>query len=279
MNFVVVGVGYTGKRVLARLPADNASGINRSSVAGLDRPVVAIDLDSHVDQPLSLTEKYRLLYTVAPAADSTDDLRLARLLELLHPRPERIVYISTSGVYGDCNGRLVNEGDPTGSTTDRANRRLAAEEMLQSWCSKIVCELFILRVPGIYGPGRLGIERIRAAEAIIAESEANPGNRIHVDDLAGCCIAAMTNNAPPGIYNVSDGDFRSSSWFALTVAKLARLASPPQVSREDAQRTFSEARLSFIGESRRLDNRRMLAELKPRLRYTDAEDGIRASLE
>lgn len=279
MHFVVNGVGYTGRRVLVALPTGLATGINRSPVAEFDdEQVVTVDLDDIDNVDLRLPDRYTLLYTVPPSCDSLDDPRLTQFSRMLDPSPERFVYISTSGVYGDCAGRLVSETDTLTPVTDRARRRFAAEEMLQQWCSKNECELFILRAPAIYGPGRLGIDKIRAGKAVLREAESNPGNRIHVDDLAACCIAAMTGNKAPGIYNVADGDFRSPTWFANTVAEMAGLEPPPTITRAQAKETLGAARFSFLSESRKLDTTKMRETLMFSPAYTNPEDGIRASL-
>lgn len=220
----------------------------------------------------------RVLYTVPPSAASHGEPRLARLLEALNPVPERIVYLSTSGVYGDCSGELVSESRQPMPRTPRAMRRFAAEQMLQDWCSRSGSCCVILRVPAIYGPGRLGVDRIIAGEPQILESESNPGNRIHVDDLSAAAIAALGRSIAGGIYNVCDGDFRSSTWFALTVARLAGLAAPPLISRVDALATLPSSRQSFLQESRRLDTRKMREVLEIQARYANAENGIRDSL-
>lgn len=279
MEHVIIGSGYTGSRVLAALGAGRAIGFRRSGATAGDGAVVArLDLDEVRPRKLSLPDKYSLLYTVPPSANDADDPRLGRLLDMLQPLPERFVYLSTSGVYGDCEGRLVDESTAPNPQTSRATRRLAAEQQLQAWASSQSVSLIVLRVPGIYGPGRLGIEGIREAKPILLDSEANPGNRIHADDLVTCCLAALSLERPAGLYNVGDGDHRSSTWFTRTVARLAGLAPPPEVSRTEAEQTFSAMRLSFLGESRRLDNRKMLATLGVAPRYADAEDGIKASL-
>lgn len=276
---VIIGSGYTGSRVLAALGAGRAIGFRRSREAPGDGSLVdRLDLDEVRPRKLSLPDNYSLLYTVPPPADDADDPRLERLLGMLQPLPERFVYLSTSGVYGDCDGRLVDESTPPNPQTSRAKRRLAAEQRLQAWTKSNGVSLIVLRVPGIYGPGRLGLEGIREAKPILMDREANPGNRIHVDDLASCCLAALSLERPAGLFNVGDGDHRSSSWFTRTVALLAGLPPPPEVSRKEAEKTFSAMRLSFLGESRRLDNRKMLAVLGVETRYADAEDGIRASL-
>lgn len=269
MHTIVVGTGYTGRRVLAMLPEGRGTGFARST----------LDLDDPSLPGPQLPTEYALLYTVPPHPDSAGDERLKRLLSLLDPSPVRFVYLSTTGVYGDRRGHEVTEDDKPDPATERARRRLAAETLLASWCDDRHTEHVILRVPGIYGPGRLGIARIEAGEPLIREADAGPGNRIHIDDLAACCLRALSADAPPGIYNVGDGDHRSSTAFAKSVARLAGLESPPEISREEAESTLSEARLSFLGESRIVHTGKMRDVLGFTPRHTDPEAGIQASLE
>ena len=268
MHSLVCGPGYTGKRVIALL------GSTCTTTVG--RPAHDLD-DPGTDVPVPATE-YSLLYTIPPSGDGTDDRRLSRLLAALDPVPKRFVYLSTSGVYGDRGGALTDEDLGPAPATSRAIRRRSAELQLIDWCQRMDVPLVILRVPGIYGPDRLGIERIRAGLPLIRESEAGPGNRIHVDDLAACCVRALEEDAPSGIFNVGDGDHRSATWFAKTVAETAGLAMPPEVSRAEAERTFSESRLSFLRESRTLDTTMMRDVLGFEPRYTDPVLGIRASV-
>lgn len=273
----MIGAGYVGSRVLDHFALDEAVAYGRSPKAVAGRVFRHLDLEQ--DAPL-LTEPMpdRVLYTVPPSASSNGDPRLARFLAALNAAPARIVYLSTSGVYGDCGGELVSESRYPAPRAPRAMRRFAAEQLLQEWCSKSASTCIILRVPAIYGPGRLGVDRIIAGEPLIIESEANPGNRIHIDDLSAAAIAALGCSIPGGIYNVCDGDFRSSTWFALSVARLAGLAAPPIISWAEAVATLSSSRLSFLQESRKLDTRKMHEVLGVRARYSNTEEGIRASL-
>jgi nucleoside-diphosphate-sugar epimerase len=268
MQVVVVGAGYTGRRVLQRL----------GPAAGLALTRPEFDLDKPPPAIPRLKGNYQLLYTVPPRPVGDTDQRLATLLSLLDPRPERLVYLSTTGVYGGRDGKRVDETTEPAPATERAARRVAAESLLTTWCIEHDTELVILRVPGIYGPDRLGIERLRNAAPVIAETDAGPGNRIHVDDLVSCCIRALDREAPAGIYNVGDGDHRSTTSFAKSVARLAGIPAPPEVSRAEAEQTFSDARLSFLRESRIVDTRQMRDVLGVVPRYTDPEAGIRASL-
>jgi len=276
-SILVVGTGYVGGRVLATVPVGAASGLNRTERRAA-QSIHRYDLDTGGPLPLKLPERYRVLYTVAPAANSTDDPRLQHFLATLRPAPECFVYISTTGVYGDRGGQLVHEHDELRPQTARARRRQAAERALQEWGRVTGVRICILRAPGIYGPGRLGIERIRAGQPVLLEVDANPGNRIHVDDLVSCCVAALSNPDASGVCNVGDGDFRSSTAFAHAVARQAGLPAPPAISRKQAEQAFSAERRSFLAESRRIDTQRMREVLGVIPRYANAEDGIRASL-
>lgn len=263
---LVVGVGYLGGRFLEQ--NNDAHGLTR----------VGYDLDKDGPLPVDLPVSYTVLYTVPPSQESQSDLRLQRLLNVLDPAPTRFVYISTTGVYGDHAGAAVGEETPANPGSDHAARRVAAENVLNSWAAGNGCAAVVLRVPGIYGPGRLGIDRISEGSPVIDEGDAGPGNRIHVDDLAACCIAAMSSDIPAGVYNVGDGDHRTSTWFSNEVARQCELPTPPTISMEDARREFSPVRMSFLGESRRVDTKKMRGVLRVKLKYPNPEDGIAASI-
>lgn len=275
---LVVGAGYVGQRFLARQPAGSSVGLSRSSISSPQR-IELFNLDAGGELPLTLPSQYTVLYTVPPARNSLADVRLERLLSLLQPVPQRFVYISTTGVYGNRDGATVDEASPLNPETDRARKRIAAEELLQSWGAQSGCDIVILRAPGIYGPGRLGVERLQEHAPVIAEHDASPGNRIHADDLVSCCEAALTRDAPPGIYNVGDGDHRTSTWFTNEVASQCGLQAPPTITMRQAEREFTPMRLSFLRESRRVDTSKMRDVLGVTPRYANAEDGIRASLQ
>ncbi len=265
---LVIGVGYLGQRF-----CDKAQG----DVQRLSRPEFDLDATGslHVEPP----EDYSLLYTVPPSRESSNDIRLENLLAALTPAPRRFVYISTTGVYGDHGGATVNEDTPVNPGSDNAARRVAAERAVAEWAGSVGCEHVILRVPGIYGPGRLGIARIREGSPTVRDEDVGPGNRIHVDDLVTCCIAALDDRTPGGIYNVGDGDHRTSAWFTSEVARLAGLPEPPTITMEDAEKQFTPMRLSFLRDQRRVDTTKMRKVLGVTPRYPDAADGIRASLD
>ncbi len=273
MLTLIAGTGYTGHRVLERLPADSAVGLSRSPI-DTDHEMHVVDFDELESLPVSLPDHYSVLYTCPPVDDY--DERLWRFLAALTPRPDRFVYISTTGVYGDRGGATVDEYAAVRAENPMAGRRVAAEALVSNWAAEYCPGLVILRVPGIYGPGRLGLDRIAEGSANIREEEASPGNRIHVDDLASCCIAALRGDTPPGIYNVGDGDNRSATWFADEVARQAGLPEPPKISRAQAEKEFSPMRLAFLASSRVVDTTKMreVLGITPR----SPEQGIRDSL-
>ena len=271
MITLFVGAGYTGARVIKRLPGVVALG---RSWSGEQR----LDLDSDNRLQLELPERYAVIYSVPPAPDQPGDPRLGRFLAMLPHAPERIVYLSTTGVYGNRDGDRVDESSEPRPESASAERRLAAERMLAEWCTGRQTTAVVLRVPGIYGPGRLGTDRIRAGMPVLEDKAANPGNRIHVDDLATCCVAALSSGVPDGIYNVGDGDHRSGSWFSNEVARQAGLPPLPAISLAEARKTFSPMRLAFLRESRMVDTTKMREVLGVTPKYGDAADGIAASL-
>lgn len=277
MQFVIAGTGYTGSRVLSALNDGVGIGRNPADATPQDR-FFARDLDAPSIEPIRLDGRCALLYTIPPGRDPAGDMRLTRLIDAINPSPQRFVYLSTTGVYGDRQAAMTDESIPRAPMSDRAKQRAASERQLLRACTEKDCDAVILRVPGIYGPGRLRLRQLRTGMPVLREQDAHPGSRIHVDDLVRCCIAALQTATPPGIYNVGDGDFRSTTWFASKVAQLAGLAPPPTISRETAERTLSPLRLSFLRESRKIDTTKMREVLGVIPHYEDPEEGIRASL-
>ncbi len=285
-HVLIAGCGYVGQQLAVRLHQHfDVTSLVRTAerVAELERlgiRALAIDFD-RVRAGVSIPERLdqeAILYLTPPPVLGESDLRLDRFLQLASVPPHTFVYMSTTGVYGDTAGAAVDESSPVQPRTDRARRRVSAEEMTRVWCNERRVRRVVLRVPGIYGPDRLPLERLRHVEPVVREREAGINNRIHVDDLVEACVRAIVNPEARGVYNVTDGQPLSSTAFMNLVAKAAGLPLPPQVSMEEAQLTFSPERLSFLNESRRVSNERMLKHLGVALKYGDVEAGIRASL-
>jgi nucleoside-diphosphate-sugar epimerase len=285
-HVLIIGCGYVGARLAQRLKVNfEVTAVVRSpaSVKALEQQgikAVALDFDkarlgAHIPERL---EQAATFYLTPPPPQGESDLRLDRFLQLAAVPPASFIYMSTTGVYGDTKGALVDESTPVAPQSERARRRVSAEEMIRVWCTERRVRRVILRVPGIYGPGRLPLERLRAHEPVVHPDEAGISNRIHVDDLVEACVVAATNTEARGVYNVTDGNSCSSTDFLDRVAHLADLPSPPRVSMDEAQLTFSPERLSFLNESRRVSNERMIKHLGVKLQYADMDEGIRQAL-
>jgi len=193
--------------------------------------------------------------------------------------PAKVVYISTSGVYGDCGGDWVTEETPVNPQTSRAKRRLDAETALSTWGAQVGTAVVILRVTGIYGPGRLPLARLQQGHPVLVEAESPPTNRIHADDLAAVCVAAADRAAGGEIFNVSDGQPGTMTQYFNAAADLLGLPRPPQVSMAQAQQVMSPMMLSYLTETRRMDNRKLREQLGVTLRYPELESGLKNVVE
>lgn len=231
-------------------------------------------INADLDKPESLPQlSGRVIISAPPAGDGEHDLRMTHLIASLVD-VEVVVYISTSGVYGDCAGQRIDELHPPNPLTDRAKRRLDAELQLQGWAASSGARLAILRVPGIYGPGRLPLARLREGRPVLKPEQAPVSNRIHAEDLAQALWLAAERG--DGVYNISDGTPDSMSHYFLRVAEHYGLAQPPLIDWDQAQQLFSPALLSFYRESRQLDIRKARRELGYTPRYPDLASGLAA---
>jgi nucleoside-diphosphate-sugar epimerase len=225
----------------------------------------------------SLEPADAVLHCAPPPQTGECDTRTANLLAALEGKrilPTCFVYISTSGVYGDCGGALVDETRAVNPQSARAKRRVHAEEQLALWCTRHGIALVVLRAPGIYAADRLPLERLRAGTPALRAQDDVHTNHIHADDLAAICARALDDDAPAGIYNASDDtQLMMGEWFDL-VADRAGLPRPPRIPRSEASQRIPPGLLSFMSESRRLDNRRLKSVLGVRLRYPTIREGL-----
>jgi nucleoside-diphosphate-sugar epimerase len=237
-----------------------------------------------LDVPFSLRGlpvRGSFLYYFAPPPDGGETDPRARAFLAAIPageEPAKAVYMSTTAVYGDSGGAWVTEEAPAAPATARGRRRLDAEGAFLSWGAGRGVPVVILRVSGIYGPGRLPVEAVRRGAPVVREGEAPWTNRIHADDLAAVCVAAMERGRDRAVYNVSDGSPGTITQYYNAVADLLGLPRPPAVSMEDARQVMSPGMLSYLSESRRLDARRMREELGVTLRYPDLAAGLPSCL-
>ncbi len=275
----VVGCGDVGRRLGQALMAAGhpvTALVRRPDsarrLASLGMTVSVVDLDSQT--PPAVEAKW-IFYLVPPPGEGEDDPRLGRFLRAQDGAgPEALVLLSTTAVYGDAGGTWVDESVPPRPATARGRRRLEAERRAVDAARRWSARLAILRVAGIYGPGRLPLERLRRGEPVLAPECSPPSNRIHVDDLVDACLAAAERGE--GVYNVADGHPSPMSDYFEGIARLFDLPSPPRIDRAEAERCLSPGMLSYLSESRRIDNSRLLRLLGRPLRYPDLTSGLPA---
>jgi nucleoside-diphosphate-sugar epimerase len=282
----VVGCGYTGRRLLnlCRDAQRDFLGTVRSD-ASLDALRAAgaraevLDLDAPGGQLPDAWSKDRVVVYMAPPPEDGDaDTRLRAFLARLRALPRSVVYLSTTAVYGDTGGATVDEDTPPAPASARGRRRRDAELALLEWSAATGVPVRILRVPGIYGPGRLPLERLRQGAPMVREADAGPGNRIHVDDLAAACLAAADFSGSETIFNVGDGSHASTTAYFRAVARAAGLPAPPELPLDELLAQVTPAMRGFLVEQRRVDTTRMREVLGFSPRYARLEDGVAASL-
>jgi nucleoside-diphosphate-sugar epimerase len=287
-HILIVGCGDIGRRVakLWQKSGKSVHGIVRSK-AGLDLleqlkiHTHPADLDN-INSLNNIPTKNALLYYFAPPpAKGVEDTRMNHFLKNLDKNalPNQLIYISTSGVYGDQQGQLINEQTPANPQVARAKRRYHAEQQLQQWGKQNSVAITILRVGGIYGPKRLPLQRLKDHVPMLHENLAPQTNRIHADDLAQVCVAAASKKAAGEIYNVSDGTNSNMTEYFNTIADFCNLDRPPLVDWNKAEKTINKGMLSYLKESRRMDNSKMTKDLKIKLIYPTLIDGLKSCVE
>ena len=275
---LIVGCGDIGLRVLRllqprwRVLALTSSPHRREAL----RAAGAVPLVGNLDDAPTLGRLAALadavLHLAPPPTQGNADRRTRHLLQALarSARVQRLVYASTSGVYGDAGGERFDETRAVNPSTDRARRRVDAEMRVRHHGRALGVRTCILRVPGIYALDREGgdpRERVRRGAPVLACADDVYTNHIHADDLARACVAALLRAAPQRIYHVSDSSELKMGDHFDAVADAFGLPRPPRMTRDEAARSLSPVQMSFLSESRRLDNRRLTRELRLHLRY------------
>jgi nucleoside-diphosphate-sugar epimerase len=282
-DVLIVGCGDIGERVavLERSAGRHVTGLVQSGTSAQRLRAAGIQpITANLDMPASLRNlpaRGALIYYFAPPPEKgVTDPRMETFVSVLDSSglPTRVVLISTTGVYGDCRGEWVTEDRPPNPQADRARRRLAAETSLRHWSEKSGVPIVILRVPGIYGRGYLPEARLRAGEPVLREEESPFSNRIHADDLARVCFIAGHHDNPGILYNVSDGHPTTMTDFFYRVADMLGIPRPPAITLEQARQQLGEGMLSYLAESKRIDNRRLREELGVELMYPDLIAGL-----
>ena len=276
-RLLIVGCGDVGMRLIPLLRSrfrvfaltSQSERLSELRSAGVT-PILG-----NLDSPQSL---YRLkgladivVHLAPPPLLGSLDQRTRNLVAIL-PRHGKLVYVSTTGVYGDCKGAFFDETRPVAPVNARAERRVDAERVLRRWARHHEGKLSILRVPGIYAADRLPLERLRQGTPALLDADDVYTNHIHADDLAQIIALALFRAQPLRVYHTVDDSALKMGDYFDQVAAAFKLPLPPRVPRAELSKQVSPMLLSFMSESRRLSNQRMKTELGVRLRWPAVSD-------
>lgn len=270
---LIVGCGDVGLRIARQLQNAGATvtGIVRRDAAAIQLREAGVtphrlDLDAEIASALPAAST--VFWCAPPPRAGVVDTRVRRYLPQLAGR--RVVYGSTTGVYGDCGGRWIDENEPTVPLHDRGRRRLDAETALRA----AGLDAVVLRIPGIYGPGRWPLARLRAGTPVIDPAEAPPSNRIHAEDLAAVALRAAERGVAGQVYHVGDGHPTTMTDYFFRIADHFGIPRPPAISYAEARKVFTPAQWSFIEGAKRLQVTRMRDVLGFTPRYTDLSQAL-----
>lgn len=278
-HLFIVGCGAIGRRIasLALTQGVSVSTFNRGEAGVQGTQHYTGNLDDSTTLHGLPTRGAGVIYLAPPPGGGNQETRVANFLAAIPAgeEPAKIVYISTSGVYGDCGGDVVTEQTEPNPQTSRGKRRLHGEQLFLAWGRDRAVPVVILRVTAIYALDRLPVTQLTSGQPVLREEEAHPSNRIHADDLSRICLAALEKGKDGDIFNVSDGSSVTMTGYFNAAADALGLPRPPQVTMEEARRVMTPLMISYFSESRVVDSSKMLRELGITLLYPDLEAGLK----
>jgi len=286
-TIILVGFGYMANRVANQLQQKEL--ISDRDIFSLSRaPSISLSWLQHMSYDLDnenslfshpeIFDHSSILYLIPPPSKGKSDPRMAHFLQLIkqsNALPDKITLISTTGVYGNCHGEWVDESCEVNPNVDRAYRRVDAENQLHKFCLESDIDSNILRVSGIYAEDKLPLARIKKQLPIVNESDSPYSNRIHAEDLATICchslVPELSDHNYTGIYNCSDNSPSTMYEYFTRLAETYHLPTPPVIDMQQAQDQLSTGMLSYMQESRRISNKKLLADFKIELTYPSLE--------
>ena len=283
-NIILAGFGYLGKFIEQQADFNNKKVLyklsrNPNKYRSIFGKHVEVDFDKEKFDITEILDESTIIYMAPPNKDKDKDPRLENFLNnTKKSNIEKIIYISTSGVYGDCGGSYVTEDAELKPLTSRAKKRVIAEKMIMKYSTVNNTKYIILRVPGIYGLGRLPLSKIREREPLVNKDECKITNLINVEDLARVVWRVVKDNIKNEILNVSDGTPITSTEYYLKIYDELEIEYPPFIKMEEATKYYSEERMSFMSESRILDVTKMNRLFSDCIKFSNISDGIKRSL-
>ena len=282
----IAGCGYIGERI-AKSCRESGAGVicmvrspeHAALLESSGYTTIVSSLDAPATLPSLNLSGSILFYLVPPPGGGITDSRARNFIAHVSEIDTfaKIVYVSATSVYGNTGRDVVTEGSPAIPDSAMGKRRLDAETAFLEYGAARNVSVVILRVSGIYGPGRLPLMQISQGQPLLNEDESGPSNRIHADDLTAVCIAAALHGVPGDIFNVSDGHPSSMTSYFNACADALGLPRQPQVTRDEARQAMSPLMFSYVNQSRVVDNSRMLERLNVKLRFATLAEGLAAS--
>lgn len=286
-NVFIAGCGYIGERIarsyqtsgacvtcMVRSPEHGA----KLDAAGFSTVVAAFDQQDAIP-PFDLSGSV-VFYLVPPPGGGTADSRARNFIAKIAKKglPAKIIYMSATSVYGESSGEVITEESPAAPDSAMGKRRLDAETAFREYGAANNVPVVILRVSGIYGPGRLPLMQISQGQPLLREDESGPSNRIHADDLVRVCVAAAEQGGDGELFNVSDGQPSSMTSYFNACADALGYPRQPQVTLEEARLVMSPLMFSYVTGSRIIDNSLIRKRLDVTLRYATLREGLAASV-
>jgi len=281
MKHLIVGYGYCGLHLTRGLieHGDKVVSWSRSDKSSIQIPrecahhTINIATDN-----FNLSDCYDIIhYLIPPQKYGLEDCLLERFISKLHKRPRHIIYYGSSGIYGDHQGRLINEESQLNIKTNRQFRRYHAEQQLLEYCHKYGIKLSILRIAGIYGPERIPLEKVKRYIPIIRPSEAPISNRIYIQNLVEIVIQIIKNQSGIEVYNVSDGDPAPIGKIQSSLCSLLNFSAPIEISYQEYFENASRMQREFLENSRQLDISKLKDLLFDNLVLTKLDEGLKLS--
>jgi nucleoside-diphosphate-sugar epimerase len=283
VSLFVFGLGYSALHyVVTRAAGERVVGTVRSrekaqQISAAHSHIEALvfataNMDANVQD--RLTKTTHLLVSIPPSGSADPVLSHCKDAIAHAPHLERIVYLSTIGVYGDHKGAWVDEDAPTEPNSSRNRARVVAEQEWVAFGARAGKKITILRLAGIYGPGRNALVNVREGKARRIVKPGQVFNRIHVEDIARAIEAAFAANAPSGIFNVTDDEPAPPQDVIAYAAELLGIEPPPGIPFESAD-LMPMAR-SFYSSNKRASNRRLKEQLGVRLAHPTFREGLLA---
>lgn len=278
---LIVGCGDVGSRLAASLHAKGWA-VDAWAQSARQREfgrVRGVDLDK--DGALPTTDATVCVYLVPPQPDGQDDRRLRRFLAHNGGVVRHLVYAGASGVYGDCDGRWVDETAALNPGNGRSRRRVDAEQQVAAWASGGDGTAVCLRLAGIYGPGRLPIARVRRGDPVVQRDQASWSNRVHVNDVVSAIESALTHgeHMQSGAclaVNVADGQPTTMTDYLQACAAAIGAPALPELPPEQVLAQASPALRGYLTQSRRLRIDRLCTVLEAPPQHTDFRQELAA---